>query len=232
MFTFGADIFAAWAARPGLILRVLAGGLWMALPAWGGACGIAVVSVAGWAGSGWGAFGGSCRAWLWRGGGEAREGCAAPFAGSGREPGGGASVVFGLPGVPGVQDALVADCLQAGQPQGERGQARQAAPAAGDVAGSGVLDRGEGALGAGAAGVGAAVRRGWVVVFLAGLRRDLWGDGDGLLGAAGWWMLGWCEDLWPATDLPRVFRTADFGLIHAADCCSRYSLWTCCGVRY
>ena len=33
-------------------------------------------------------------------------------------------------------------------------------------------------------------------------------------------------------DLPRVFRTADYGLIHAADCCSRYSLWTCCGVRY
>ena len=35
-----------------------------------------------------------------------------------------------------------------------------------------------------------------------------------------------------ALDLPRAFRTADYGLIHAADCCSRYSLWTCCGVRY
>jgi len=33
-------------------------------------------------------------------------------------------------------------------------------------------------------------------------------------------------------DLPRVFRTADLWLIHAADCCSRYSSWTCCGVRY
>jgi hypothetical protein len=33
-------------------------------------------------------------------------------------------------------------------------------------------------------------------------------------------------------DLPRTFRTADLWLIHAADCCSRYSLWTCCGVRY
>ena len=33
-------------------------------------------------------------------------------------------------------------------------------------------------------------------------------------------------------DLPRAFRTADLWLIHAADCCSRYSLWTCCGVRY
>jgi len=34
------------------------------------------------------------------------------------------------------------------------------------------------------------------------------------------------------TDLPRAFRTADLWLIHAADCCSRYSSWTCCGVRY
>src|SRR5437016_14391335 len=31
-------------------------------------------------------------------------------------------------------------------------------------------------------------------------------------------------------DLPRAFRTADLWLIHAADCCSRYSSWTCCGV--
>ena len=35
-----------------------------------------------------------------------------------------------------------------------------------------------------------------------------------------------------AGDLPRAFRTADLWLIHAADCCSRYSSWTCCGVRY
>ena len=33
-------------------------------------------------------------------------------------------------------------------------------------------------------------------------------------------------------DLPRDFRTADLWLIHAADCRSRYSSWTCCGVRY
>jgi hypothetical protein len=33
-------------------------------------------------------------------------------------------------------------------------------------------------------------------------------------------------------DLPRAFRTADLWLIHAADCCPRYSSWTCCGVRY
>jgi hypothetical protein len=36
----------------------------------------------------------------------------------------------------------------------------------------------------------------------------------------------------PFSDLPRAFRTADLWLIHAADCCSRYSSWTCCGVRY
>jgi hypothetical protein len=35
-----------------------------------------------------------------------------------------------------------------------------------------------------------------------------------------------------AIDLPRAFRTAYSWLIHAADCCSRYSSWTCCGVRY
>ena len=33
-------------------------------------------------------------------------------------------------------------------------------------------------------------------------------------------------------DLPRDFRTAYLWLIHAADCRSRYSSWTCCGVRY
>ena len=33
-------------------------------------------------------------------------------------------------------------------------------------------------------------------------------------------------------DPPRDFRTAYLWLIHAADCRSRYSSWTCCGVRY
>ena len=33
-------------------------------------------------------------------------------------------------------------------------------------------------------------------------------------------------------DLPRAFRTAYLWLIHAADCRSRYSSRTCCGVRY
>ncbi len=35
-----------------------------------------------------------------------------------------------------------------------------------------------------------------------------------------------------AGDLPRAFRTAYLWLIHAADCRSRYSSWTCRGVRY
>jgi hypothetical protein len=66
----------------------------------------------------------------------------------------------------------------------------------------------------------------------AGVTAGLW-----------WW---WCRWLWVScrcyvsvtsvtaarADLPRAFRTADLWLIHAADCCSRYSLWTCCGVRY
>ncbi len=95
---------------------------------------------------------------LWRGGGEAGECCAPPaFAGFGREPGGCALVAVGLADVPGAEDALVADGDQAADPQGERGQARQAAPAAGDAGGGGVLDGGEGPLGAGAPGVGASV---------------------------------------------------------------------------
>jgi hypothetical protein len=40
-----------------------------------------------------------------------------------------------------------------------------------------------------------------------------------------------CEPGCPV-DLLRAFRTADFGLIHAADCRSRYASWTCCGARY
>ena len=46
---------------------------------------------------------------LWRRRGEGGEGClAAPASCSGRKPGGGAALVFFLPGVPGGQDALVA----------------------------------------------------------------------------------------------------------------------------
>ena len=46
--------------------------------------------------------------------------------------------------------------------------------------------------------------------------------------------LGGLRPLLPGqgSDLPRAFRTADLLLIHAADCRSRYSLLTCCGVRY
>ena len=54
---------------------------------------------------------------LWRAGGEAGEGLAAPLAGFRREPGGGPARVLLLAGVPGGEDALVADGEQAGQPQ-------------------------------------------------------------------------------------------------------------------
>ena len=129
----------------------------------GGRCGEAAI----WSGAGAGTCG------LWRRGGEAARVWRRRFLVLGGRPSGGSAGVVGLAGVVGVQDALVADGQQAGDPQGERGQARQAAPAAGDAGGGGVLDGGEGALGAGAPGVGAPVRWGRVVVFLPGLGRDL-----------------------------------------------------------
>src|SRR6266568_8435332 len=57
-------------------------------------------------------------------------------------------------------------------------------------------------------------------------------DGDGLAGAdlAGDDADGAFGDA--PGDLPRAFRTTDLRLIHTAICCSRYSSWTCCGVRY
>src|ERR1022692_1090916 len=169
----------------------------VALPAWIRACGPAVV-VLGWgAGAAAAVRAGGCRL-LWRGGGEHGQGFALPSSGLRREPGGGAAGVVGLADVPGVEDALVADGEQAGEPQREGGQARESAPAAGDGGGGGVLDGGEGPLGAGAAGVGAAVRWGGVVVFLPGLCRDLGRDGDGLLRAAGGRVLRRGEDLGPA----------------------------------
>ena len=48
----------------------------------------------------------------------------------------------------------------------------------------------------------------------------------------GCWAVGYPLFQEVPSDLPRAFRTADLWLIHAADCCSRYSSWTCCGVRY
>src|ERR1035438_9843053 len=70
---------------------------------------------------------------LWRAGGEAGEGLAAALADFGREAGGGPLVAVGLADVPGAEEALVADAEEAGQPQRERGYAREAAPAAGDA---------------------------------------------------------------------------------------------------
>src|SRR5947208_9520230 len=95
------------------------------------------------------------------------EGLAAPAAGPGWQAGCGAAGGVGLAGVPGFQDALVADGQQAGEPEHDRGQAREPGPAAGDVVAGRVLGGGEGPLGAGAPGVGLAVFPGRVVVLLA-----------------------------------------------------------------
>ena len=73
-------------------------------------------------------------------------------------PGGAAGIVF-LPGVPGGEDPLVADDEQRHCEQREGCQAHEAAPAAADVVGGGVLGGGEAAFGAGPAGVGASARR-------------------------------------------------------------------------
>jgi len=105
------------------------------------------------------------------GGGQAGEGLASSAAGFGGQAGRGAAGIVGLAGVPGGQDALVADGEQAGEPERDRGQAREPGPAVGDVVGGGVLDGGEGPFGAGAAGVGLAVRGGGVVVFLRGFGK-------------------------------------------------------------
>src|ERR1700750_1461925 len=99
-------------------------------------------------------------------GGELGEGPAAPAPGSGGQPGGGAALVVLLPGVPGGQDALVADGEQGRGGTDQRCHAHQAAPAAADVVAGGVLGGGEAAFGAGAAGIGAAPGRRRVVVFL------------------------------------------------------------------
>ena len=94
-------------------------------------CG-AVVGCAGrfWACGGWrcGGLWRSVQAWSGRGG-EAGEGGFPPaFTGSGREAGRGPAGVHGLAGVPGGEDALVADGVQSGEPEREWWQAHEAAP--------------------------------------------------------------------------------------------------------
>src|SRR6185437_9096091 len=75
------------------------------------------------------------------------------------------------------------------------GNTHEAAPAAADVVGGGVLGGGEAAFGAGAAGVGAAPGGGGVVMFLRGLGEHLRRDGDRLLRAAGLGVLRGLQDL-------------------------------------
>ena len=81
----------------------------------------------------------------WSGlGGEAGEGSFPPaFACSGREAGRGPALVLGLAGVPGGEDALVADGVQGGEPERDGCEAHEAAPAAADGVAGGVLDGGE-----------------------------------------------------------------------------------------
>src|SRR5260221_401778 len=112
------------------------------------------------------------------GGGEHGERLAAPAPGFGGQAFGGATLVFFLAGVPGGEDALVADDQQGGGEQHQGCQAHEAAPAAADGIGGGVLGGGEAALGAGAAGGGVAggrLRGGGV----------LWGCGGALPAGGG-----------------------------------------------
>jgi hypothetical protein len=134
--------------------------------------------------------------------GERGEYPAAPAAGFRGQALGGAALVFLLPGVPGGEDALVADGEQGRGEQHEGGQAHQAAPAAADVVGGGVLGGGEAAFGAGAAGIRAVPGRGRIVVFLRGLGQHVRRDGDGLLGAAGLRVLRGLQDLGPVPVQP------------------------------
>ena len=71
-------------------------------------------------------------------------------------------------------------------------------------------------------------------------------EGPGAAGGPDGLVMGAASCAWPpsagfaalvnltclASDLPRVFRTADLWLIHAADCRSMNSSWACRGLRY
>jgi hypothetical protein len=85
------------------------------------------------------------------------------------------AVVVGVASVVGVEDALVAHGEGAGEEQGDGGEAGESAPAACDVGGGGVFDRGEAAFGAGAAPVGVSPGGVGVGVFLGGLALTLGG---------------------------------------------------------
>jgi len=92
--------------------------------------------------------------WLRRAGGRASE-LAAALAGAGLlAAGGGAAGVVLLPRIVCVQGALVAHGHEAGEPEHERGDARQPDPAAVDAVDGGVLDRGVEPFGGGAPPVG------------------------------------------------------------------------------
>ena len=85
---------------------------------------------------------------------------------------------------------LVAHDEGTGQEQAHRRKPHEPAPPPGDVDRGGVLDPGVGPLDGGASGIGAAPGRGGVVVALGGLGVDRGWDGDRLLRAARWGVLG------------------------------------------
>ena len=68
---------------------------------------------------------------------------------------------------------------------------------------------------------------------------ELWGSVEAGLASSRWFILlalsgrsGGLRSAWTPREV-RWWRGApDLWLIHAAICCSRYSSWTCCGVRY
>jgi hypothetical protein len=90
---------------------------------------------------------GAC-AGLWRRRGEVCDGRAPAAPVFRGQAGRGAALVFGLPGVPGVQDPLVAGDEHGRGEQREGCQSHEAAPAAADVVAGGVRGGGEAALGA------------------------------------------------------------------------------------
>src|SRR6266498_1638787 len=136
MFTFGSDVLRGWPSWAVCGLRRARRNVFgQGRLAWDAGVRVGPVSVLPGgavrglpAGSGRGACGG-----------QVGEGLAAPAAGPGWQAGCGAAGVVGLAGGPGVQDSLVADGQQAGEPEHDRGQAGEPGPAAGDVVAGGVL---------------------------------------------------------------------------------------------
>ena len=81
-------------------------------------------------------------------------------------------MVFSQTGLEGGQDPLISHDEQAREHERQRGQPHETTPAAGDVIGGGVLDRGVGTLGGAATSIGEAMGLARIVVLLPGLGID------------------------------------------------------------